>query len=101
MIITVGAFHLLMPVIEQLRVFTEDSLGNSGIKIIIHAPPSYEEAETMINVTDSPDEPGLKQDQSDALEFAAAWEAFVGSFTGGEPDLAKRSEEILRAELGR
>jgi hypothetical protein len=52
-------------------------------------------------VNDSLDEPGLKQEQSDALEFAAASEAFVGSFTRGEPDLAERSEEILRAELGR
>ena len=34
-------------------------------------------------------------------EQAAAWEAFVGSFTSNEPDLAERSEEILRAELGR
>jgi hypothetical protein len=32
---------------------------------------------------------------------AAAWEAFVGSFTAGEPDFAERSEEILRAEFGR
>jgi hypothetical protein len=52
----------------------------------------------MINVSDSPNEPGLKQEQSDALEFVAAWEAFVGSFTSGEPDLAERSEEILRAD---
>jgi hypothetical protein len=29
----------------------------------------------------------------------AAWEAFVGSFTTGDPDFAERSEEILRAEL--
>ena len=34
-------------------------------------------------------------------EQAAAWEAFVGSFTSNEPDLAERSEGILRAELGR
>jgi hypothetical protein len=34
-------------------------------------------------------------------EQTAAWEAFVGSFTSNEPDLAERSEEILRAELGR
>ena len=31
----------------------------------------------------------------------AAWEAFVGSFTSGDPDLAEHSEEILRAEFGR
>jgi hypothetical protein len=29
----------------------------------------------------------------------AAWDAFVGSFTSGDPDFAERSEEILRAEL--
>jgi hypothetical protein len=34
-------------------------------------------------------------------EQIAAWEAFVGSFTSGDPDLAERSEEILRAEFGR
>jgi hypothetical protein len=34
-------------------------------------------------------------------EQAAAWEAFVGSFTSNERDLAERSEEILRAELGK
>jgi len=34
-------------------------------------------------------------------EQSAAWNAFVGSFTSNEPDLAERSEEILRAELGR
>jgi hypothetical protein len=34
-----------------------------------------------------------------ADEQTAAWEAFVGSFTTGEPDFAERSEEILRAEL--
>ena len=34
-------------------------------------------------------------------EQTAAWEAFVGSFTSGDPDLAERSEEILRAEFGR
>jgi hypothetical protein len=34
-------------------------------------------------------------------EQTAAWEAFVGSFTSNEPDLAERSEEILRAELGK
>jgi hypothetical protein len=34
-------------------------------------------------------------------EQTAAWEAFVGSFTSNEPDLAERTEEILRAELGR
>ena len=34
-------------------------------------------------------------------EQVAAWEAFVGSFTSNEPDLAERSEEILRAELGK
>jgi hypothetical protein len=34
-------------------------------------------------------------------EQTAAWEAFVGSFTTGDPDFAERSEEILRAEFGR
>ena len=34
-------------------------------------------------------------------EQTAAWEAFVGSFRTGDPDFAKRSEEILRAEFGR
>jgi hypothetical protein len=34
-------------------------------------------------------------------EHTAAWDAFVGSFTTGESDFAERSEEILRAELGR
>lgn len=34
-------------------------------------------------------------------EHTAAWEAFVGSFTTGDPDFAERSEEILRAEFGR
>ena len=34
-------------------------------------------------------------------EQTAAWEAFVGSFTSNDPDLAERSEEILRAELGK
>ena len=33
-------------------------------------------------------------------EQTAAWDAFVGSFTSGDPDFAERSEEILRAELG-
>jgi hypothetical protein len=30
-----------------------------------------------------------------------AWDAFVGGFTSEEPDLAERSEDILRAELPR
>ena len=34
-----------------------------------------------------------KQDQED--ERTAAWDAFVGSFTSSEPDLAERTEEIL------
>ena len=38
-----------------------------------------------------------KQDQED--ERTAAWDAFVGSFTSSEPDLAERTEEILRAEF--
>jgi hypothetical protein len=29
------------------------------------------------------------------------WDAFIGSFESDEPDLAERSEEILRAEFGR
>jgi hypothetical protein len=41
MLIPVGPVHLLTPLVEELRVFTEDSLGHGGIKII-HAPPSYE-----------------------------------------------------------
>jgi hypothetical protein len=43
----------------------------------------------------------LVHDQDRTDEQIAAWEAFVGSFTSNEPDLAERSEEILRAELGR
>jgi hypothetical protein len=38
-----------------------------------------------------------KQDQED--ERTAAWDAFVASFTSSEPDLAERTEEILRAEF--
>jgi hypothetical protein len=38
-----------------------------------------------------------KQDQED--ERTAAWDAFVGNFTSSEPDLAERTEEILRAEF--
>ena len=34
-------------------------------------------------------------------EQTAVWEAFVGSFTTGDPDFAERSEEMLRAEFGR
>jgi hypothetical protein len=93
-------FHLLAPVVEQLGVLTEDSLGNGGIKIIIHAPPSYEHGVTMINVSDASDDPVVKQEQSDDLELAAAWEAFVGSFASSEPNLAEGTKEILRAELG-
>jgi hypothetical protein len=100
-IIRIWVFHLLAPVVEQLGVLTEDSLGDGGIKIIIHAPPSYEHGVTMINVSDGPDQPGVKQEQCDELELTAAWEAFVGSFTSSEPNLAERTEEILRAELGR
>jgi hypothetical protein len=29
------------------------------------------------------------------------WDAFIGSFESDEPDLAERSEDILRAEFGR
>jgi hypothetical protein len=29
------------------------------------------------------------------------WDAFIGSFESDEPNLAERSEEILRAEFGR
>jgi hypothetical protein len=54
----------------------------------------------MINVSNASDDVGVKQEQSDDLELAAAWEAFVGSFASSEPDLAERTEEILRAELG-
>ena len=43
----------------------------------------------------------LVVDQELPDEQAAAWEAFVGSFATGDPDFAQRSEEILRAELGR
>ena len=32
---------------------------------------------------------------------SAAWRAFVGGSASGDPHLADRSEEILRAELGR
>ena len=41
----------------------------------------------------------LELEKSD--EQTAAWDAFVGSFTSGDPDFAEHSEEILRAELGR
>jgi len=34
-------------------------------------------------------------------DVVAAWAAFVGSFSGGRPDLAERSKEILRARFGR
>jgi hypothetical protein len=47
-LITIGAAHLLSPLVEQLRILTEDSLGNSGIKIS-HALPRYEQAATVIN----------------------------------------------------
>jgi hypothetical protein len=40
-----------------------------------------------------------RTDETD--EQTAAWEAFVGSFTSGDPDFAEQSEEILRAEFGR
>jgi hypothetical protein len=46
--IPVEPAHLLSPVVEQLGIFTEDSLGNGGIKII-HVPQSYEQAATVIN----------------------------------------------------
>jgi hypothetical protein len=36
-----------------------------------------------------------------SFQEIAAWEAFVGSFTSEESDLAERSREILRAELPR
>jgi hypothetical protein len=42
----------------------------------------------------------LVSDQEGTSKRAAAWDAFVGSFTSADPDLAERSEEILRAELG-
>jgi hypothetical protein len=29
------------------------------------------------------------------------WDAFIGSFESDEPNLAERSEDILRAEFGR
>jgi hypothetical protein len=107
---------LLSPLVEQLGIFTEDSLGNSRIKIIIHALPSYEQGVTVINkrlmtcVTiycrkmgsgpEVHDEPASKQEHRDELELTTAWEAFVGCFTSSDPHLAERSEEILRAELG-
>jgi hypothetical protein len=43
----------------------------------------------------------LVHDQERTDEQTAAWDAFVGSFTSGDPDFAERSEEILRAEFGR
>ena len=43
----------------------------------------------------------LVHDQERTGEQTAAWDAFVGSFTSGDPDFAERSEEILRAEFGR
>jgi hypothetical protein len=39
-------------------------------------------------------------DEKRSKKPSAAWEALVGSFTSNEPNLAKRPEEILRAELG-
>jgi hypothetical protein len=51
-------------------------------------------------VSDGPDELVLEKKQSDELELASAWEAFVGSFTTGDLDLAERTKEILRAEVG-
>lgn len=42
----------------------------------------------------------LVHDQDRTGEQTAAWAAFVGSLTSNEPDVAERSEEILRAELG-
>ena len=42
----------------------------------------------------------LVHDQDRIGEQTAAWAAFVGSLTSNEPDVAERSEEILRAELG-
>lgn len=49
----------------------------------------------------APDGLASTQEQRDELEIAAAWEAFFGSFSSGEPNLSERVEEILRAELGR
>ena len=40
-------------------------------------------------------------DEKRSKKRIAAWEALVGSFMSNEPNLAKRTEEILRAELGR
>jgi len=99
-IIRIRLLHLSSPMVQQFWILTEDSLSNRGIKIIIHAPPSYAHGETMINVSDASDDSGAKRKQSDDLELATAWEAFVGSFTSSEPNLAKRTKEILRAELG-
>jgi hypothetical protein len=39
-------------------------------------------------------------DEKRSKKRSAAWEAFVGSFTSIEPNLTKRTEEILRAVLG-
>ena len=47
-VVRIGPARFLPPAVEQLGILTEDSLGNSGIKII-HIPPSYEEAATLIN----------------------------------------------------
>jgi hypothetical protein len=41
----------------------------------------------------------LVHDQERTDEQTAAWNAFIGSFTIGDPDFAERSEEILRAEF--
>ena len=43
----------------------------------------------------------LVHDEKRSKKRSAAWDAFVGSFTSSEPDLAERTEEILRAELGK
>ena len=47
-----------------------------------------------------PGEQRKAHDEKRSKKPSAAWEALVGSSTSNEPNLAKRTEEILRAVLG-
>jgi hypothetical protein len=50
----------------------------------------------MADITDKLHEP---RGQDCGQKQAAAWDAFFGSFSSGDLDLAERCEEILPAEL--
>jgi hypothetical protein len=87
---------------DRSTILIMDPVANAPQELVVDGPLADELERRGVHVR-AGDRVRVQvmHDQERTDERTAAWDAFAGSFRSGEPDLAERSEEILRAELGR